>query len=201
MAPLEVAKNDQGLILLTHPRSASNLFQKMLSEQPSVYRSGYNFYDAALAAFAQIRRGRLSDLSEADREAIFQPYKASYESMCKEIETAGKQVTDYCSFHVCQIIVGANVIRRNRGCSSTSTLYSFSVPTSSLPTSTPPTLHLIPPPNSKLGSARTHRSRPRLRLRLRLRIRTFPCRIRIQPASLTQRSSLSDPSSRSAAPF
>ena len=89
----------RGVYLLTHPRSASNLFQTMMAKQKShgadVQSSSYHFFNAAFAAFMQMGRGSLqsSNWTEVDRAALFEPYKAAFEGLNKELADAEEQVS------------------------------------------------------------------------------------------------------------
>ena len=83
----------KGVYLLTHPRSASNLFQKMMEKQPGVQGSGYHFFQAAFPALMQIDQGSLSGRDEAGREAIFGPYQEAYEKLKDELASAKANVS------------------------------------------------------------------------------------------------------------
>jgi hypothetical protein len=86
----------RGVYLLTHPRSASNLFQTMMSKQRSqgadVQSSGYHFFDASFPLLCQMDRGSISGWSEAEREALYEPYKAAFEKLTNELANAEKEV-------------------------------------------------------------------------------------------------------------
>jgi hypothetical protein len=86
----------RGVYLLTHPRSASNLFQTMMAKQKShgadIQSSGYHFFDAAFPLLCQMDRGSISGWTEAEREALFDPYKAAFENLTNEMANAEKQV-------------------------------------------------------------------------------------------------------------
>jgi len=89
----------RGVYLLTHPRSASNLFQTMMAKQRSrgadVQCSSYHFFNAAFGMFMQMGRGSLqsSNWTEADRDALYEPYKAAFEALNGELEKAEQQVS------------------------------------------------------------------------------------------------------------
>lgn len=87
------APSRKGVYLLTHPRSASNLFQKMMEKQPGVQGSGYQFFEAAFPALMQIEQGSLSGRDEAGREAIFAPYRAAFEKLKGEVAGAKANVS------------------------------------------------------------------------------------------------------------
>ncbi|KAI1571350.1 hypothetical protein PtrEW13061_011385 [Pyrenophora tritici-repentis] len=53
-----------GVYHITHPRSASNLFQNMMSKQPGYQNSGYKLYDAALGTMMGLERGPLIFIKE-----------------------------------------------------------------------------------------------------------------------------------------
>lgn len=89
----------RGVYLLTHPRSASNLFQTMMAKQKSrgadVQSSSYHFFNAAFAMFMQMGRGSLqsSNWTEADRAALYEPYKAAFEGLNGELASADQKVS------------------------------------------------------------------------------------------------------------
>ncbi|EDU48928.1 hypothetical protein PtrEW4_009673 [Pyrenophora tritici-repentis] len=83
-----------GVYHITHPRSASNLFQNMMSKQPGYQNSGYKLYDAALGTMMGLERGPLSAWPE-EREALYEAYRKGWEAMLDECEDAkrnGKKV-------------------------------------------------------------------------------------------------------------
>ena len=86
----------RGVYLLTHPRSASNLFQTMMSKQKShgadVQSSGYHFFDASFPTLCQMDRGNLSGWTEAEREALYGPYQAAFDKLNGELANAEKEV-------------------------------------------------------------------------------------------------------------
>lgn len=92
----------RGVYLLTHPRSASNLFQTMMAKQKSrgadVQCSSYHFFDASFAVFMQMGRGSLqsANWTEEDRAALNEPYKAAFEAMNKELADAEQHVSLKC---------------------------------------------------------------------------------------------------------
>jgi hypothetical protein len=89
----------RGVYLLTHPRSASNLFQTMMAKQRShgadVQSSSYHFFNAAFAMFMQMGRGSLqsSNWTEADHAALYEPYKAAFEALNGELANAEQHVS------------------------------------------------------------------------------------------------------------
>lgn len=88
----------RGVYLLTHPRSASNLFQTMMAKQRSygedVQSSSYHFFDAAFAPMMQMKRGSLQGpaWSDAERAALSDPYKAAFKKLSEEVATAKHNV-------------------------------------------------------------------------------------------------------------
>lgn len=80
------------LLFVTHPRTASNLFQKILSTQPGVHIANYAFYEGALKSFMQIASGSLDQLPETERLAIFERYQESYATWLAGISTAREKV-------------------------------------------------------------------------------------------------------------
>jgi hypothetical protein len=89
----------RGVYLLTHPRSASNLFQTMMAKQRShgkdVQCSSYHFFDASFPTMMQMNRGSLesSSWSPEDRAALYEPYKAAFEKLNKELADAEANVS------------------------------------------------------------------------------------------------------------
>jgi len=89
----------RGVYLLTHPRSASNLFQTMMAKQRSygadVQSSSYYFFDASFSMIVQMGRGILESASwnEADRAALYEPYKAAFEKLNADLKNAEQQVS------------------------------------------------------------------------------------------------------------
>jgi len=83
----------RGVYLLTHPRSASNLFQTMMAKQPGYQNSSYKLFDAAFAALGQLERGRLSDWPEDDRKSLYDAYRAGWESLQDEVADAKRNVS------------------------------------------------------------------------------------------------------------
>jgi hypothetical protein len=85
----------RGIYLLTHPRSASNLFQTMLAKQPGFQNSGYKLFDAGFAALGQMQRGPLSEWDEKEREGLYDVFRKGWESLEDEVEDAGRNVSIY----------------------------------------------------------------------------------------------------------
>jgi hypothetical protein len=83
----------RGVYLLTHPRSASNLFQTMMSKQPGYQNSGYKLFDAGFATLGQLQRGPLSEWPEEDRKALYDKFLAGWESLQDEVADAKKNVS------------------------------------------------------------------------------------------------------------
>lgn len=80
-----VSPGCRGVYLLTHPRTCSNLFMRMMSEQPGVKRSEYFFMPGSLAAQGVLPRGPLKDLPEDEREALFAKYQECYNNLEDEV--------------------------------------------------------------------------------------------------------------------
>lgn len=84
------------VILLTQPRSGSNLLEKMLSKQPRHDQSGYYFFESYLRLIdhldAQGRgEGTPGDGTEA-AQPIYDCYQASFEKLLATIEESEKAV-------------------------------------------------------------------------------------------------------------
>jgi hypothetical protein len=88
----------RGIYLLTHPRSASNLFQTMLAKQPEYQNSSYKLFDAGFAVLGQLQRGPLSEWPEADREGLYDMFRKGFESLEDEMEDAEKNVSFFFFF-------------------------------------------------------------------------------------------------------
>jgi hypothetical protein len=84
---------ERGVYLLTHPRSASNLFQTMMSKQPGYQNSGYKLFDAGFASLTQLSKGRLSGWPEAERKALYDTFRLGFDSLQDELEDARKNVS------------------------------------------------------------------------------------------------------------
>lgn len=85
----------RGVYLLTNPRSASNMFQTMMSKQPGVRSSGYQFFDASFPALMQMEKGSLSSRSESDREGLYDNYRAAWERVQDDMAMAEEKVSSY----------------------------------------------------------------------------------------------------------
>jgi hypothetical protein len=82
-----------GVYLLTHPRSASNLFQTMMAKQPGYQSSGYKLFDAGFNTLMQLDKGPWSEWSEEDRKSICDILRKSFEGLQDEIDDAKKNVS------------------------------------------------------------------------------------------------------------
>lgn len=85
----------RGVYLLTNPRSASNLFQTMMSKQPGYQNSGYKLFDAGFASLTQLEKGPLGQWPQEERESLYDAFQAGFDSLQDELEDAqknGKQV-------------------------------------------------------------------------------------------------------------
>ncbi|KAF2854783.1 hypothetical protein T440DRAFT_464924 [Plenodomus tracheiphilus IPT5] len=98
----------RGVYLLTHPRSASNLFQTMMAKQPGFQNSSYIIFEASFALLSEFnKKERLSDWSQDEWKAIQDSFQECYDKMQAELadaEAKGKQV--FIKEHV--IIMGPN---------------------------------------------------------------------------------------------
>lgn len=75
-----------GIYHITHPRSASNLFQNMMGQQPGFQYLSYKLFGAGFEALTQLQRGPLGELPKEDREKLFGLFEAGFEGMHEEIE-------------------------------------------------------------------------------------------------------------------
>ena len=83
----------RGIYHLTHPRSASNLFQNMMAKQPGFQYSGYKLFDATFGTVTQLERGPLSGWPEEERKKIYETFERGFETMQDEIEEAERNVS------------------------------------------------------------------------------------------------------------
>ena len=91
--PISPGDGRRGVYLLTHPRSASNMFQTMMSKQPGFQNSGYKLFDAGFATLSQLKRGPMSEWPENDREGLYNAFRAGFESLQDELDDAEKNVS------------------------------------------------------------------------------------------------------------
>jgi hypothetical protein len=82
----------RGVYLLTHPRSASNMFQTMMAKQPNYQNSGYKLFHAGFASIGQMQRGPLSAWPEEDRRTAFDAFEKGWQSLQDEVADAQKNV-------------------------------------------------------------------------------------------------------------
>lgn len=87
------APTRRGVYLLTHPRSASNMFQTMMSKQPGYQNSGYKLFKSGFATLMQLDRGRLSEWSDEERDALYRTYQEGFEDLQDELADAKKNVS------------------------------------------------------------------------------------------------------------
>lgn len=85
----------RGVYLLTHPRSASNLFQTMMAKQPGHQCSGYKVFDGGFASLSQLEKGRLSEWPEEERKALYDIYRDGFDKLQDELENAQKNVSTF----------------------------------------------------------------------------------------------------------
>jgi ERCC4-type nuclease len=86
----------RGIYFLTHPRSASNLFQTMMSKQPGYQNSAYKLFDAGFATLAQLERRKVSEMPEEEREKLYEVFRTGYEKLEDELEDCAKIVSFTC---------------------------------------------------------------------------------------------------------
>ena len=83
----------RGVYLLTHPRSASNMFQTMMAKQPGYQSSGYKLFDAGFATISQLNKGRLSERTEQERKALYDVFRTGFDKLQDELEDARANVS------------------------------------------------------------------------------------------------------------
>ncbi|KAK3691216.1 hypothetical protein LTR37_018804 [Vermiconidia calcicola] len=82
----------KGVYLITHPRSASNLTQKMMSQQPGFQNSSYYFIEEGLRSTLMVlQKGPLSAASEEERTALYTKYQTSFEKLEAELRDAAEK--------------------------------------------------------------------------------------------------------------
>ena len=93
----------RGVYHITQPRSASNLFQKLMSKQPEFQNSGYKLFEAGFATMSKVEHGPLSAWPEEQRQKLYDTFKAAFESMQDELDDAEKNVSfpSRSSFFLC----------------------------------------------------------------------------------------------------
>jgi hypothetical protein len=82
-----------GVYHLTHPRSASNLLQRMMSEQPGYQSSGYKFFEGGFNSLIQTQKGPMKDWPEEERNALYDTVRDCWQSLQDEIADAKKNVS------------------------------------------------------------------------------------------------------------
>jgi hypothetical protein len=87
------APERRGVYLLTHPRSASNMFQMMLAKQPGYQNSSYKFFASGFRTMSQMQKGRLSEWPEDERKALYDAFRAGFKDLEDEIADAKKNVS------------------------------------------------------------------------------------------------------------
>ena len=93
---LETARDGEGrrgVYLITHPRSASNMFQTMMAKQPGFQNASYKLFDAGFAGLSQIAKGPLSKRSQEERGAMYSAFRTGFDNMQDELEDAQKNVS------------------------------------------------------------------------------------------------------------
>ncbi|CAN9432057.1 unnamed protein product [Alternaria sp. RS040] len=84
------APQRRGVYLLTHPRSASNLFQTMMAKQPGYQNSGYKLFEAGFAALGELEKGKLCEWSEEERGKLYDSFRAAFEKLEDELDDCAK---------------------------------------------------------------------------------------------------------------
>ncbi|KAI8935781.1 hypothetical protein NX059_007301 [Plenodomus lindquistii] len=86
----------RGVYLLTHPRSASNLFQTMMAKQPGFQHSSYIIFEANFGLLGElVNKERWSDWSEAEWKSVQDSFQKCFDKMQAELadaEAKGNQV-------------------------------------------------------------------------------------------------------------
>jgi hypothetical protein len=98
-AQMDSAPARRGVYLLTHPRSASNLFQTMMANQPGFQSSSYKVLDAAVSSLYQLDKGQLGETPEKERKALYDAFRAGFDDLQDELEDAQKNVSVWKLIH------------------------------------------------------------------------------------------------------
>ncbi|KAL6153388.1 hypothetical protein ACJQWK_03960 [Exserohilum turcicum] len=81
----------RGIYHLTHPRSASNLFQTMMAKQPGFEASSYKLFEAGVRIFFDVEKGPLSTWPEEERKELQENFQKAFDEMQDEMEEAEKK--------------------------------------------------------------------------------------------------------------
>jgi hypothetical protein len=87
------APQRRGVYLLTHPRSASNLFQTMMAKQPGYQNSGYKLFDAGFTTLVELDKGKLSEWSEEEQEKLYDSFRVAFGKLEDELDDCAKNVS------------------------------------------------------------------------------------------------------------
>jgi hypothetical protein len=87
------APQRHGVYLLTHPRSASNLFQTMMAKQPGYQNSGYKLFDAGFTTLVELDKGKLSEWSEEEQEKLYDSFRVAFGKLEDELDDCAKNVS------------------------------------------------------------------------------------------------------------
>jgi hypothetical protein len=82
----------RGVYLLSHPRSASNLLQRMVAKQPGYQNSGYMLWWAGQEALDRLHKGRWSEWPEDDRKAVYDAFRKGWDNLQDEVANANRNV-------------------------------------------------------------------------------------------------------------
>ncbi|KAI7157252.1 hypothetical protein KC349_g5731 [Hortaea werneckii] len=86
------AKAHKPVMLFTNPRTASNLLQKLLSNQDAFEHSGYIFFDASFnMLFQLLNNGRAKDAAPEEWQKHMDAYQACFEKLLATIEEHKQQ--------------------------------------------------------------------------------------------------------------
>lgn len=88
----------RGIYHLTHPRSASNLFQTMMAKQPGFEASSYKLFEAGVRIFFDVEKGPLSTWPEEERKELQENFQKAFDEMQDEMEEAEKKVSLHVPF-------------------------------------------------------------------------------------------------------
>lgn len=66
----------------------------MMSKQPGYQNSGYKLFDAGFASLTQLNKGRLSEWQEDERRALYDSFRAGFDSLQDELEDARQNVSE-----------------------------------------------------------------------------------------------------------
>lgn len=81
------------VMLLSHGRTLSNLFCKMMSKQDGFDFGEYHFHDAFMTAHKTFNDKALIEYPDADREEFYRQLKEGYDKLMSQMDEAHEKVS------------------------------------------------------------------------------------------------------------